>query len=142
TQTDAKGQVTNMTYDLLGRMLTRTDIAISTTSTWTYDVQQDPNSSNAKGKLTSVSMPGYAKQIFYDPLQRESQIVETLNGTDTYTTTTTYDFGSRVSTVSYPSGYTISNGYDLYGHLTAVQDAGTLAYLWRAISDDARGNIT
>jgi RHS repeat-associated protein len=149
SQTDANGKVTTMTYDILGRMKTRTDDATAPNpgnrrSTWTYDLEQD--SSNAKGRLTQISGPGgYFKYIFYDNLQREKRVDETIEGT-VYRTLTDYDTGSRVATVSYPSlygqtSYKITNKYNGYGHLISVNDPGD-AYLWRALADDARGNVT
>src|SRR5206468_3697401 len=113
TQTDAKGQVTNITYDILGRMTSRIDDAAGAgpqTSSWTYDLEHD--GSNAKGKLTEISGPGnYFKYIFYDGQQRENRIDETIDGT-VYRTRTSYDTGSRISTVTYPSSYVISNTYN------------------------------
>src|SRR2546423_12668385 len=131
-----------MTYDILGRMTSRIDDAAGAgpqTSSWTYDLEHD--GSNAKGKLTEISGPGnYFKYIFYDGQQRENRIDETIDGT-VYRTRTSYDTGSRISTVTYPSSYVISITYNAYGHLTSVTDPNG-AYLWRAISDDERGNIT
>jgi RHS repeat-associated protein len=145
SQSDAKGQVTTMTYDLLGRMLTRIDDATAAnpqnrTTTWIYDAEAD--NSEAKGKLTEITGPGgYFKYILYDTLQREYQLVETIEST-AYTTSTSYEqTSSRVASVSYPSGYTIANVYNAYGHLASITD-GAGAFLWRALADDARGNIT
>lgn len=138
-QTDAKGQVTTMVYDVLGRMTKRTDVAISTTSTWKYDTEED--GSLAKGKLTAVTMPGYAKQIYYDQLQRAFQTVETITGGEEYITTTTFETtSSRVANVLYPSGHTIKYFYNANGHLGTIKQ-GTNT-LWEAVADDERGNIT
>jgi YD repeat-containing protein len=144
SQTDAKGQVTEMTYDVLGRMKIRIDNATAPnpgnrTSEWTYDTEED--GSNAKGKLTGVSGGDYFKTIFYDNLQREEQVIETIEDI-TYTTSTSYEgTSSRVATITYPSGYVIANAYNSSGHLWKVTD-GSGANLWRAFVDDARGNIT
>ena len=86
----------------------------------------------AEEKRGEVSFPRHK------PIHRPDR--ETIDGT-VYRTRTSYDTGSRISTVTYPSSYVISNTYNAYGHLTSVTDPNG-AYLWRAISDDERGNIT
>jgi hypothetical protein len=131
-----------MTYDLLGRMLTRVDGSGGgnpETTSWTYDLQED--SAIAKGKVTEVTMPGYTAKYFYDNLQRDKRTRETIDGV-TYTMSTDYDQGSRVATVKYPSDFTIRNAYNAHGHLVTVTDDGTGTFLWRAFADDERGNIT
>ena len=56
-QQDAKAQVTTMTYDVLGRMKTRT--RTEGTTTWNYD-----SGTKALGKPSSVSSPGYSAVIW------------------------------------------------------------------------------
>ena len=77
-QTDAKGVVTTMTYDALGRMLTRTDDATGTpqTATWEYDT-----ATKGIGKLTRTYNTGYQAVSAYDSLGRPSSVTETIDGT-------------------------------------------------------------
>ena len=137
-QTDAKGIVTRMTYDALGRMLTRTDDATGTpqTATWEYDT-----ATKGIGKLTRTYNAGYQAVSSYDSLGRPSSVTETIDGT-AYTVTTGYDAYSRPSTLTYPSGFAAKNVYAASGHLSEVQYASSGAKLWEATQMDARGNIT
>jgi len=57
-QTDAKGQVAYMAYDLLGRLIERVEPEGITT--WTYDTLR-------KGALTSVEGPNYRRSYTYHP---------------------------------------------------------------------------
>ena len=79
-QTDAKGQVTRITFDVLGRMLTRIDDATGTaqTSTWTYDTAPG----KGIGKLHTAQSNGYLVTNVYDTLGRPSSSTENIDGTD------------------------------------------------------------
>jgi YD repeat-containing protein len=70
TQTDAKSQVTTLTYDLLGRVTQRSEADL--TATWTYDT-----ASHGVGLLASEATPsgsagqtGYSRTYAYDTLSR------------------------------------------------------------------------
>ena len=100
-QTDAAGQITTVTYDLLGRITQRVEPDL--TSTWTYDT-----AANGIGKLASAATnTGYSRAHTYDALGRPSQTQITIDGT-TYAITTAYDSASRVSPVTYPSGFAVT----------------------------------
>ena len=75
TQTDAAGQVTSVTFDLLGRMTQRTEPDL--TSTWTYDT-----AAHGIGKLASAATnTGYSRAHSYDTLGRPTQMQLTISGT-------------------------------------------------------------
>lgn len=138
-QTDAKGQRTDITYDVLERMLTRTDDATGSspeTAIWVYDT-----ATTGVGKLTSVTATGYSAVNAYDTLGRPSSTTETM-GTSVYTLSTSYDANSRVEDTVYPTGLTVRNVYNAYGHLEIVKNATTSVEYWKALDADARGNIT
>lgn len=146
SQTDARGQVTVMTYDLLGRMLTRVDDALAANpndrkAVWAYDTAPMGASGVAKGKLASVSMPGYSAVYSYDALLRDKDVTETIEGVP-YVMSTAYDAGSRPRSVTYPSGLSVQNVYNAQGYLSQVINPATSAAYWTAQADDARGNIT
>ena len=137
-QTDAKGQRTESTYDVLERMLTRTDDAGGTPeiATWTYDT-----ATKGVGKLKQVSSPGYLAVNEYDAAGRPSLSTETV-GMDVHTLSTTYDDAGRVENTVYPTGLTAQNIYNIHGHLEVVKNATTALEYWKALTADARGNIT
>lgn len=147
SQADARGKVTVITYDLLGRMITRIDDALAAdpaqrTAQWIYDTApMGAGGGIAKGKLSSVSMPGYSAAYTYDALLRGKDVTETIEGVP-YVMSTAYDAGSRPLSMTYPSGLTVQNVYNAQGYLSQVINPATLAPYWTAQADDARGNIT
>jgi RHS repeat-associated protein len=134
-QTYPKGDVVTMTYDKLGRMLTRQDPDGLTTNV--FDL-----GNKGIGKLSSVNSYSSSHAFTYDNLGRKSQESVTVNG-QTYTTTTTYDNQSRISTLSYPaSGLVLKHVYNQWGFLTELRNNSNNALFWRLDSLDAKGNIT
>jgi RHS repeat-associated protein len=147
SQTDAKGQVTKMTYDVIGRMVERIDDATkpdpaSRRTTWTYDnsLKGTGTTETVKG-LGYVASPGYAATYFYDQFARPIKQNETVDGI-VFSTQTTFDAYSRPATVQYPSGLKIKNNYNAYGFIASVQNAVTNAFYWTGNTVDARGNFT
>ncbi|MGH1353269.1 MAG: RHS repeat domain-containing protein, partial [Methyloligellaceae bacterium] len=139
-QVNAKGEVTRMTYDVLGRVLTRIDDADginpeSRTSTWTYDT-----ATNGIGKLHISESNGYRVTNTYDTLGRPSTSSEEIDG-DILTTSTSYDSQSRPEVMTYPSGIAIKNIYDTTGALKQVQDNATGTNYWTRQEVDERGNV-
>ena len=139
-QTDAKGQTTRFTFDVLGRALTRIDDADAPnpqdrTTIWTYDT-----AATGIGKLADESLPGYTATYTYDSFGRPIS-TDTVVDFTTFTSSTTYDGFGRVEDTTYPSGVTVRNVYNLDGHLEAVTDTGGTVEYWKALEQDARGNI-
>ena len=141
SQTDAKLQVTTMAYDLLGRMVSRTDdfgTSQAATTTWTYDT-----ATKGKGKIHSVSAPhdSYSETMAYDSLGRPSTASVTIDST-TYVTQTLYDTAGRADTLIYPSGFKVKSVFTARGHLAEVTDnLGTTKY-WKADTVNAEGQVT
>jgi RHS repeat-associated protein len=135
--TDAKSQTSTFSYDLLGRLTQRVEPDM--TSVWVYDTAP-----NGIGKLTSASITagpsaGYARQSSYDNLSRPSQAAITIDGT-TYTFTATYDTNSRLSTVNYPSGFSLNYTYTNLGDAQQLAGGGTV--YWTANARDAEMHLT
>jgi YD repeat-containing protein len=141
-QTNAKGQVTRTSYDILGRPLTRVDDAnainpSSRTATWTYDDQP-----KAIGKQTSAASAGYRASTTFDQLGRPSAVTEVIGG-QVFTQQTTYDARtSRPDVVTYASGVAIKYIYDAHGGVYAIANAATGARYFIRQDFDARGNVT
>jgi RHS repeat-associated protein len=118
TQIDAKQQGTNdstvMTYDLLNRMLTKSQPESTTPTSWCYD---DPSCAATApgpnvGHLYRVTQAprgsetiGYQEIYGYDADGRVSNLRSTIDGVN-YDTSTTYDAYGRVDTVTYPASVT------------------------------------
>ncbi|HEY7550089.1 MAG TPA: RHS repeat-associated core domain-containing protein, partial [Hyphomicrobiaceae bacterium] len=134
-QTNAAGEVTTFSYDLLGRLVQRVEPGL--TSTWTWDT-----SPNGIGKLASASTgASYTRTHTYDALGRPDQVQITINGTP-YTITTGYDAASRLSTVTYPSGFAVTYGYNATGYQYQLSNAATSEVYWTANARDAELHLT
>jgi len=120
-KTDARGVVSNYSYDALNRPVTRNYSDGTPTVTYAYDA---PGIANSKGKLTSVtsSVSTYTYSGF-DGMGRSnggSQII----GSQTYMVSYTYDLAGNIKTTTYPSGRTVTSTYDSMGRTNSV--TGTL----------------
>ena len=131
---NAKGQTSTMTYDNLGRMLTRLEADLN--SRWTYDTRP-----KGIGKIASeTSSNGYSRSYSYDSLGRNSTVTTTMDGTS-YTTSNTYDDAGRPNSFIYPTSIGYKNVYDANGYLSEVRDTNNAALYWKAIKRDADGHV-
>ncbi|MEN0045497.1 MAG: FG-GAP-like repeat-containing protein [Bacteroidota bacterium] len=133
-ETDAKNQVTNLQYDILGRLKTRTED--EGTTTWTYDTA--PNGIGLVASITHTD--GYAQSFTYDNLSRVLTETETIEGQD-YTTSYTYDNLGRIATLTYPSGFAIKHVYNQYFYLSEIRRADNDELIWRADDYNAKGQL-
>jgi RHS repeat-associated protein len=146
SQTDAKSQVTTLTYDVLGEILSRTQP--NQTDIWVYDTE-------GRGILSEEAQNGggtpfFGRTWFCDadarPTKTANSGIYGTSGTGSGDTTTTYDFGSRISTITYPSGYVVTYSYNTIGNLSSV--AGTPVgssssqTLWTLNTSSSSGQVT
>jgi len=129
SQTDAKSQTTNLTYDLLGRVTERSENGM--VSDWIYDA-----ATHGVGRLqatctSATSNPTCAsatttKTFTYDATGRPSTTTINTDATN-FTYATAYNTtNGAVDTVTYPSGLVMKNVYNTYGYRCSVTDnAGT-----------------
>ncbi len=131
SQTDAKNQTATMQYDILGRLINRTEP--EGVSTWVYG---DANTSSPApvgsiGKLLSESGNGLTKDYSYDSLGRPVSVTTTIDNiaapnqpvlAQSFTTETSYDSLGRVKRTTYPGseGFYTENQYNINGFLAAV----------------------
>lgn len=144
-QTDAKSQVSTLTYDALGRVLTRVEVGL--TSTWTYDTA----SGKGIGQLaTATTGSAYARTLTYDTLARPLSTQLTVDGTP-QAYTSSYDSNGRVASVNYPSGLIVQYIYTATGYLCRMTDNGGTAtcssgggsqIFWTANTRDAEMHLT
>ncbi|WP_428249807.1 phage head spike fiber domain-containing protein [Ferrovibrio sp.] len=143
-QTDAKGQTTNMAYDLLGRMTGRSSYrpgSVQDQQSWEYDTAP-----YGIGKLNIAwavvgSTPGFYKQYGYDSLGRPN-VYQEAHGGGWLGYTMQYDNNSRLSTQTYPSGLQLGYEYTDIGELKWVQDTASSAYYWTLTGRNAAGQLT
>ncbi|MBR3426390.1 MAG: hypothetical protein IKG95_00455 [Bacteroidales bacterium] len=139
TQTP-KGNYTDYVYDNLGRMVKRyehdMEASAMDSTVWSYSPRQ-----GQLGLLDYVSFNGKQQCIFYtyDNLNRLSNVSEMRLDTY-YFTNYTYDFASRVSSVTYPTGFQMNKEYTTTGHLSSLTDSNNRP-LWRTLRKNAAGQI-
>jgi len=135
SETDARGRSVNMTYDTLGRMLTRSDGEGITT--WLWDSSQ-----YGIGRLGAVSdTNGNSRSFDYDALGRISGDTHEIAG-EAFPVGLGYDNRSRPATVTYPDGQIVHSVYDDNGDLLEVHDVTTGVVLWSIVMRDADGRAT
>jgi len=142
-QQTVNGHTFNMSYDVMGRILTRTGPELQPNGSYqqgttAYQYVTQGNGLNLLKKVTAPN--GTMQEYTYDPHSRVSSMKETVDGL-TFTTSYTYDELGRVKDIIYhPTGLTVSHTYDDHGHLTAVTHNNTAIYTLG--SKNAIGQVT
>jgi RHS repeat-associated protein len=114
---DATGSTANFTYDALDRVLTTKYPAdLSENIAYIYD---ESGRGFGIGRLTSVTDAVGSLSRSYD--ERGSILSERrVHGTATLLTSYAYDKASRVSSITYPSGWSTLYTRDVMGRITAI----------------------
>lgn len=119
-QKNAKSQIVTVTYDTLGRMVTR--VESEGTTTWTYDTSP----TKGKGKLHTVVSPGYNETHLYDSVGRPTQLTRSIDGSS-YVYATSYDSSSRPNRITYPATgltgtpFSVRQVYNDFGYLKEIR---------------------
>jgi RHS repeat-associated protein len=132
---NALSERTELTYDLLGRLLTKTTRAGTggaETTTFTYD-QPRSGYFNKGFQTTMTDVAGTLKSDF-DALGRPARTERTIDSVP-YTATTSYNTAGLPSSTTYPDSQTISWTYDAVGNLQT--ETGTIT----ASTYDAAGRV-
>lgn len=123
TSTSPSG-TTDFTYDQLGRILTKN---ISGMGLYSY---QYITSNSGKGQVWKITGPDATTEYAYDDFSRVTQKTENLTGSSPkqFQTQYTYDKYHRLVNYTYPSGFTKTNVYDIYGNLTEIKSGNTIIW--------------
>ena len=158
-QIDAKGQISTLSYDLLGRLVARTDQRSNGSTegdtVWHYN---NAPAGSGRGALDYVqdSISGYLKQHYYDTFGRLDETTTNLGGSgdDNHYQRVTYDQYGRTFQVFDAGGdgsfrdNAIQHRYNAYGYLENVVDAvklpdGSHRTTYHTVqSMDRRGNVS
>lgn len=156
SQTDARGQVTQIGFDKLGRMTSRIEKlaggVVELSSSWQYDT-----AAMGIGKLAAVTASdGYAEWRFYDTLGRETRVKRLLAGSYYYLDQL-YDSLGRAEVLKYPGSVAgdsssgpeadpnrlrVRNNYNAFGFLESIQDVALGTTYWHADAIDENGILT
>jgi RHS repeat-associated protein len=136
SQTDAENNNFQMTYDQLGRLLTRT----GSEGTTQYNYFE---AGNGKGQIRLITGPtGIYNSYDYDEFGRNTSITEYVDASHNFITANTFDELGRITGIKYPTGFSISNIYDQYGYLKSVKREDNGTTIWQSNSMDQFGNTT
>jgi RHS repeat-associated protein len=139
SQTDAKSQTSQLTYDLLGRLSQRVEADM--TATWTYDAQYIGKLASTSATGSATVGGGFQRNLSYDSLGRPVQVSTVAQGY-TIQYSATYDGNSRLSTVRYHTGFTVQYNYTSLGYVQQVVDATSGQVYWTANQRDAELHLT
>jgi RHS repeat-associated protein len=137
SQTDALGHKTSMTYDLLGRMISRLEPESPVATTWTFGTPY----TNTAGRLVSLAKPdGYAESYVYDAVGRPKTVTYTEDGT-AYAFDYAYNTLGTVDTITYPVStggvrVGVKYNYDSWGFLNSTADVATGNKYWSLVANN------
>ena len=124
---NALGERTELTYDLLGRMLTKTTLAgtpSEETTTFVYDETRTGYFN--VGALTSMLDTAGHRYNDYDALGRPGRVERSIDATN-YVFTRAYNTAGLPLSTTYPDAQTISWSYDAAGNLQTETGSITMA---------------
>jgi YD repeat-containing protein len=125
SQLDARGVTTSMRYDALNRLTQASytpapgsDVA-SVSIAYTYDVSVAEPNAPERGRLTGMTDPSGTTSYLHDLQGRIVQEARVIGGRR-YITGYRYDAAGRLAGITYPSGRTVTYGFDALGRIAQV----------------------
>ncbi|MDO9154547.1 MAG: lamin tail domain-containing protein, partial [Paludibacter sp.] len=143
TQTNAKGDITEMVYDDLWRLDTKT-VTEHATGKVTVTKHTYVTTGNGIGQFKSIEMIAQGslvhKQIFtYNTLQQVENVTDEYDE-QTVIFSNTFDELWRPLTSTSPSGLQTTNRYNEYGDLDKILSGSTI--LWQGNEQNSKGQFT
>ncbi|MDO9154109.1 MAG: hypothetical protein Q7U47_10470, partial [Paludibacter sp.] len=140
TQTNAKGDITEMAYDAVWRLDTKT-VTEAATGKVTVTKHTYINTGNGLGQINSIELKEQGilvhKQTFtYNALQQVETLTESYDG-QSITFSNTYDALWRPKASTSPSGLQTTNRYNEYGDLDKILSGSTI--LWQGNEQNSKG---
>ena len=123
--TDGRGQVVNITRDILGRVLTKTPVGQPASQVITYSYDAGGIGSYQKGRLTKVVDGSGTTSFQYDHRGNMLTKRQAIGTTTTADLAYVYDLGDRVTQITYPSGRLVGYVRDSKGRITTVRTKAT-----------------
>jgi RHS repeat-associated protein len=134
-QKDAKGQVTKLQYDTLGRPHFKEEADRWTT--WEYDTAK-----HGLGKLGVIKgSDGYSATYTFDGFGRITQTTVTALG-ETFSTSSSFDEYNRTVGLTYPTGFEIEHTFDALGFMRRISGGPHQTTYWQGIRYDEFGQVT
>lgn len=132
SQKDAKGQEVQIQYDIMGRITYKTT-PLGTTS---YSYYTDGGGIR---KVSAINAPGNVNETFnYDSYGRVNQYSKSIQNEMQMNYSLGYDAYGNNTSITYPSGLVIVNGYDSNGYLTEIKKSDDYS-IWKLNSIKATG---
>lgn len=121
TRTDPRTVVTTYSYDPLNRLIQVSYNDGTPGVTFTYGTS---GTSNNNGRLTQMSDGLGSESYSYDILGRITQVNRVIDGVS-YPISYGYNLASELTSITYPSGRVVTQGYDPIGRLNLIASQGT-----------------
>jgi RHS repeat-associated protein len=142
-QTDANGNITNYSYDQLGRVIQKKYSGADDSQTIDYSYDTYSSTNRGRGQLSSIKINNVTTDLYtYDALGRSAQTRKTIDGTH-YTQSYTYNANGQLDVLTYPNNFAVKHTYDSYGRLQKILRNDNDAVIYRINAWDKKlGNLT
>lgn len=133
--------IVDFEYDVLGRTMSRKEHNLRDNKKrmvrWEYNCDRGYD-----GLVSRVySSAGHKVDYIYDDKLRVKSVVEQI-GDKRYRTSYSYDEANRISSIIYPSGFSIIKEYSNSGFEIMIREAKTESLLWKTNETNSGGYVT
>ena len=132
-RTDARGVLTNYSYDTLNRPyqisynVGSSGVPATATITFTYGIDSSctvTHGAGCIGQITTMTDGPGSENYTYNSLEQLTQLQKVLSGT-TYSTSYSYNLAGELTQITYPSGRLVQQSVDAVGRLCEVAPSTT-----------------